>query len=125
MTHLHLRVDVSDTEWIQRSLQGAQSDPVGLWQMVKAGRYGFGLTGSTLEAFVRQFIEKIVAAGADPVIGGKMYRSGWSRTNRYGTEPVAIASALISEWNASGVDPDVAGVWFAFPSVWKGVGTES
>jgi hypothetical protein len=119
MTHQHLRNGLSDAEWIQRSLGEARSDPVGMWQMVKAGRNGYGLTGQALEDFVRNFIVSMVAGGADPVVGNRLCSSGWSPTRKHGANPADIADSLIGEWRESGIDPDVDGVWFALPSAWR------
>ncbi|NDZ15672.1 hypothetical protein [Variovorax sp. WS11] len=116
MTHMHLRAGISDTEWFRRSLFEARTDQVGMWQMVKAGREGFGLSGTVLAAFVRRFIEEMVAGGAEPIVGDMSAPFGWSRTTKYGIRPLDIAISLVDEWTRSGVDPDVDGVWFAFPS---------
>jgi hypothetical protein len=118
MTFTHLRIGISDGEWIQRSLDEARSDPVGMWQMVRAGRDGFGLTGVDLHDFVRNFIVEMVAGGAVPIIGDKSAPFGWSRVSSHGVKPVDVASSLVNEWTQSGGEPDVDGVWFAFPSVW-------
>jgi hypothetical protein len=119
MTLTHLRTGISDAEWIRRSLDEARSDPVGMWQVVRAGRDGFGLTGAALEDFVRRFIAEMVAGGAGPIVGDKRAPSGWSPTTQFGLKAEDVAQSLVDEWKRSGVDPDVDGVWFAFPSVWN------
>ncbi|WP_077003535.1 hypothetical protein [Variovorax sp. KK3] len=119
MTHFHLRTGISDSDWIQRSLDESESDPVGMWQMVKTGRDGFGLSGPALEDFVRRFISEMVAGGAHPIVGDRSAPFGWRRTIDHGDKPVDIAASLINSWKRSGIDPDVDGVWFARPSVWK------
>ena len=90
-----------------------------MWQVVRAGREGFGLAGIDLDGFVRDFITELVKSGADPVVGDRAAQSGWSLFLRYGGDPVHVADALVNDWHGANVDPDVDGVWFAFPSVWK------
>jgi hypothetical protein len=119
MTLTHRKTGISDHEWIRRSLNEARSDPVGMWQIVRAGRDGFGLTGIALEDFVRRFIAEMVAGGAGPIVGDKEAPFGWSPTARFGVEAEDVAQFLVDDWKSSGVDPDVDGVWFAFPSAWK------
>ena len=87
--------------------------------MVRAGRDGFGLTGTALDDFVRDFIIELVKGGAVPVVGDKAAKFGWSPFLQLGTDPAHVADALVSDWHSSQVDPDVGGVWFAFPAVWK------
>jgi len=87
--------------------------------MVRAGREGFALVGSDLEDFVHRFIAEMVEAGAGPVIGDKTAPFGWSPVLKYGEDPATVADTLVSEWLASESDPDVDGIWFAFPNVWK------
>jgi len=110
---------MSDTEWIQRSLGAARSDPVGMWQMVRVGRDGFGLSGSALESFVRRFIEEMVSGGTEPIVGDRSTLSGWNRASVAHFAPNQVADILVDEWRKSGIDPDVDGVWFAYPSVWR------
>ncbi len=119
MKRVHKKFGVSDVEWFNRSVEEAHRDPVGMWQMIKAGRDGFGLSGVLLEEFVKDFIVEMIKGGAVPVIGDKTSRFGWSPILKYGDDPEAIADALIKDWNSLKVDPDVDGVWFAAQSVWK------
>lgn len=116
---MHLKAGISDADWIQRALNEAKNDPVGMWQIVKVGREGFGLSHSALEDFVQRFVLEMVAGGAGPVIGDRSATSGWVGTTKYGVEPKDVANALVAEWKSSGIDPDVDGIWFAFPAVWN------
>ncbi|WP_431286655.1 hypothetical protein [Roseateles chitinivorans] len=119
MTNLVHKSGLSDAEWMQRSLDGARSDPIGMWQMVRAGREGFGLSGAPLEDFVQRFITEMITGGAEPIVGDDAAEFGWISADRPGGSPKETAEALVEEWTRSGVDPDVDGVWFAFPQVWK------
>lgn len=119
LTRIHQTLKITDDDWIQGSLNEARSDPVGMWVIVRGGREGFGLSGLALENFVRRCIEKMVTAGAVPLVGDKGAKFGWRATGAYGHSPTEIADALISEWKTSGADPDVGGVWFGLPSAWQ------
>ena len=87
--------------------------------MVRAGREQFELTGVDLEDFVRRFVTTMIGAGANPVVGDRAAAFGWSPVLKYGDDPAKAADALVREWMDSKTDPDVDGVWFAFPTVWK------
>lgn len=88
--------------------------------MVRAGREQFALTGVDLEEFVRRFVTEMIEAGANPVVGDRTTAFGWSPVLKYcGGDPAKAADALVREWLDSKSDPDVDGVWFAFPEVWK------
>lgn len=115
----HIKTGISDLEWFRLSVDEAKSDPVGLWEMIKVGRQGFGLSGDELEGFVRDFILEMLVSGAQAVVGDKGARFGWSPINRYPIEPHALAESLIVDWRASKVDPNADGIWFAFPSVFS------
>lgn len=93
-------------------------DAVGLWQVVAAGREGSDLAGNDLYNFVRQHIVALLEKGAKPVIGSadKMYF--WVVVD-YGKTPDEIADAILMEWQNSGREPDVGGVWFALPHIYQ------
>jgi hypothetical protein len=113
------KVGAADSDWIRGLINEAQRDPVGFWHIVRIGRENFGLTGTVLEDFVRNFIIELVKSGAEPIMGDKQAAYGWGPFLQYGSDPENIADGLISDWKNAGVDPDVGGVWFAFPDVWK------
>jgi hypothetical protein len=68
---------------------------------------------------LRRFVSEMIEAGATPAVGDKVAAFGWSPALKYGNDPAGAADALVREWLDSGVDPNVDGVWFAFPAVWK------
>jgi hypothetical protein len=102
-----------EAEWLDRKIIEAQNDPVGLWQLVKAGRERFGFDGIDLEQFIHRCIISLMETGAFPVSGDVSVPSGWHRQHRYGADPPAIAAAIIREWKRAGRDPDFGDVWFA------------
>jgi hypothetical protein len=107
-------------EWIADRLRELDvtavgpNDPVGMWLIVPAGRYDFGLQGEVLVAFVRRTVLALLRAGAMPVTRDDA-PVGWRVLEEYGRNPDEIADAVIAEWLASGGgDPDDK-VWFARP----------
>lgn len=120
MTNLLTKTGIGDVEWIRSTVDEARSDPVGMWRMVRAGREQFALSGAELEDFVRRFVTHMIEAGAHPVVGDRAAAFGWSPVLKYaGDDPAKTADVLVREWLDSRSDPDVDGVWFAFPEVWK------
>ena len=105
------------SEWI--SLVGELDvDAVGLWQIVSAGRSGFGLEGAALVDFIRRSLLAHFAYGARPVrhVPGSGYL--WTVQPQYGDEPEQMAEAIIAEWDAGGrPDPDPGGLWLAIPAI--------
>jgi hypothetical protein len=96
-------------------------DAVGLWQIVPAGREGFGLNGDELTEFVRLCVLALLERGAKPVVGGGGTQYDWILQPKYGEVNEEIASAIVNEWLASGaVDSDPGGLWFALPSPYVG-----
>jgi hypothetical protein len=97
-------------------------DAVGLWQIVPAGRQGFGLKDSDLVEFVRSCIVALLEHGAKPVIGGGKTKNAWLLQPQYGESNLEIANAVITEWLAAGAgDCDPGGLWFALPSQYVGI----
>ncbi|AUZ18297.1 hypothetical protein AL509_28540 [Achromobacter xylosoxidans] len=92
-------------------------DAVGMWQIIPAGRHGFGLSGDELTEFVRRCVLALLDAGAKPVVGGGGSDYDWLHQPQYGKTNEEILSAVINEWLISGAtDCDPGGVWFALPS---------
>lgn len=118
MNSLRTKDGITDAEWIRGTVNEAQSDPVGMWRLVRAGREQFGLGGGPLEDFVRGFIYELLKAGAKSIVGDKSAAFGWAPVSSYGSDPAIAADSLVREWLESNVDPDENGVWFAFPAVW-------
>ena len=93
-------------------------DAVGLWQIVPAGRDGFGLHGAALTDFVRRGIGALLDAGAVPVRHDPASAYEWDQQKQYGSSSEGIISAVIAEWLKMPDDPLVLcgeGVWFARP----------
>ncbi len=115
---LHKRYGTPLSEWIELIPNELPRDAVGIYQIVPAGRDGFGLTGDHLVDFVRRSIHGLLDAGAVPVRGGKGTGYGWVWQRQYGTSKDEITEALIAEWQAMLDDPLVLcgeGIWFALP----------
>lgn len=118
-TRTHIKTGITDLEWFRLSVEEAKNDPVGLWTAVRAGRHGFGLNGDELEVFVTDFILEMLKSGAQCVVGDKGARFGWSPVSQYPEDSLTFAKSLIADWRASKTEPDIDGVWFAFPSVFS------
>jgi hypothetical protein len=90
--------------------------PVGMWEIVRDGRWGFGLEGPALTDFIRRCIYSLMDAGAKPVAGaGKP--DAWVLQVQYGSNKHEVAEAVIQEWLRQGA-PDYEpwkGVWFGLP----------
>jgi hypothetical protein len=93
-------------------------DAVGLWQVVAAGREGFGLSENDLYDFVRQHIMALLEKGARPVMGSSDKIHFWMVVD-YGKTSGEIVDAILTEWQNSGHEPDVGGVWFALPHIYQ------
>ena len=119
MTELirHKTYGTTLADWIA-SVPGELSiDAVGLWQIVPAGRDGFGLNGDALVDYVRQNIHALLEAGAVPVMGSKGEHE-WIAQHRYGVTNAEIADAIIMQWLSVPDDPLVLiseCPWFARP----------
>lgn len=104
-------------EYIQTVPGELPVDAVGLWQMIPMGRQGFGLSGDDLTEFVQRCVLALLEKGAKPVMGGAGTQYDWTLQPQYGETNEEIASAVVSEWLASGAgDSDPGGLWFALPS---------
>ncbi len=91
-------------------------DAVGIWQLVPAGRQGFGLEGDALTEFMRRCVKELLSRGAVPVLGGGDSEHDWIVQRRYGTQPDEILENVIAEWLANGSpNDDPGGLWFALP----------
>ena len=93
-------------------------DAVGLWQIVPAGRDGFGLAGGDLINFVRLGLRALMENGAVPVRHNPSSGFVWDIQNQYGQTSEDIISTVIEEWLAMPDDPLILcgeGVWFALP----------
>jgi hypothetical protein len=114
----HRRYGKTVDEWIATTPGVLARDAHSLWHIMLDGREGFGLSGPELIDFVRRSLLALFAAGAKPVKGGdKVYL--WGRVTKYGDDPEKMADAIIDEWQKSGRDPDIGGIWFATPNVYE------
>lgn len=92
-------------------------DAVGMWQIIPAGRQGFGLSGDDLTEFVRRCVLALLDSGAKPVVGGEGTEYDWLLQPQYGKSNEEIVKAVINEWLISGAtDCDPGGLWFALLS---------
>lgn len=110
------------SEWIARIPNELPYDAVGIFQIVPAGRDGFGLARDDLVDFVRRAIMALLDAGAVPVRGGEDTGYDWIAQRQYGQSKHEITEAVIAEWLAMPDDPFVLcgeGVWFALPQPGK------
>jgi hypothetical protein len=108
------------SEIIEQYGNELESDAVGIWQLVPAGRQGFGLEGEALTAFMRRCIAELLSRGAVPVIGGGGSGFYWIQQHQYGARPEEILENVIAEWLAEGApDDDPGGLWFALPEMTK------
>lgn len=106
-------------EWIQGVPGELNRDAVGLWQIVPAGRDGFGLRDAALIEFLRQCIDALLSAGAVPVRGAPGSGYFWIWQKQYGSSHEEIANAVISEWQLVPDDPLLLVgecPWFARPN---------
>jgi hypothetical protein len=106
------------SEWLALLPGDLPRDATGLWEIVPAGREGFGFTNSALVDFVRRAIHTLLDAGAIPVRGGKGTDYEWVAQKQYGIGKDEITESIIREWQAMPDDPLVLcgeGVWFARP----------
>jgi hypothetical protein len=100
----------SAADWIARVPNELEVDAVGLWQIIPAGRHGFGFSGADLEQFTREALSELLARGALPVTG----QDGvWVIEHRYGAKADEIIDNVVKKWLSEGMrDPDVGDVWF-------------
>jgi hypothetical protein len=103
------------SEWIDKTPNELEVDAVGLWQIIPVGRDSFGLQGLPLDDFVRRSIVALICRGAVPVRPAAAEQGFWARQFQYGESAEEIATKIIEEWKASGIDPDQDGVWFSLP----------
>ncbi|WP_114945730.1 hypothetical protein [Microvirga calopogonii] len=102
------------TEYVKLIAEELPIDAVGIWQIVPAGRFGFGFEGEALTDFVRRCIAELLSRGAVPVVGGGQSEHEWIVQRQYGSTPAEIIDNVVREWLANGAkDEDPGGLWFA------------
>jgi hypothetical protein len=105
-------------EWIEKLPGELPVDAVGLWQIVRFARDGFGLSGKELVQCVRRCLFALFARGAQPVTGSLDNVYIWTLVP-YGETREEMANNIVNEWLASGRDPDLGDVWFALPHIYN------
>lgn len=95
-------------EHIQTVADELPVDAVGLWQIVPAGRQGFGLSGADLEEFVCRCVFALLERGAVPVIGGDGAKFDWLHKPQYGeiNADIALVDVVTQEYKAFGIESD-------------------
>jgi hypothetical protein len=115
MNVTHRRYGTTVSVWVQRNVPELENDAVSLSSIIFDGKDGFNLAGSELDLFIGMCIGTLMENEALPVIGGGNSRYDWIHQPQYGSSAGAVTTNVIAEWKASGVDPDLGGLWFARP----------
>ena len=112
----HARYGTPMSQWMEEVAYELRNDAVGLWEIVPDGRYGFGLEGDALTAYVRRQVAMLLARGAVPVLGGAGTDHYWIVQRQYGSRPDEILDNVMREWLArGGTEEDPEWLWFALP----------
>jgi hypothetical protein len=91
-------------------------DAVGLWEIVRSARYGFGLDNESAQGFAEFCIARLLASGAVPLFGSRT--EGWVAATEYGADVDSICSRVVSKWKAARVDPTPDdSIWFGLPEL--------
>lgn len=101
------------SEWINRIPNELESDAVGLWQIVIAGKDNFGLSGEDLKRFVERGVATLLRNGATPVRASSRSDAFWEKQFFYGENEEDIVKNVILEWINLGRDPDQDDLWFS------------
>ncbi len=90
--------------------------PVGFWEIVYHGRYGFELDDDSLAAYIYFSICALMDAGAKPVAGGNKPNQ-WELQAHYGNDKEEVARAIIREWQREDkwTPEPWTGLWFGLP----------
>ncbi len=107
-------------EYAEKVANELEIDAVGMWQIAPVGRENYGLSGAELADFVRCCLLALLRRGAKPFVVVTAPNGIKTRVvmNKYGTTPEQITNAIISEWLASGTDPEpYDSLWFALPKM--------
>jgi hypothetical protein len=92
-------------------------ETIGMWEIIPAGRQAFGLTGSQLSEFIRQFIFVLITSGWVPVKVDTSVPGHWKwvEQEQYGSAPDVISVAIVDEWKSVGyIDPEWDSEWVKF-----------
>jgi hypothetical protein len=106
--------------YVQALVDELEIDAVGFWQIAPVGTSSFGLDGDALDAFIRRVLLALFDGGARPVVGRKGV-DHWILKDDYGSDPAAVAEAIISEWRESGSKEPKPydSLWFALPKFYE------
>jgi hypothetical protein len=90
--------------------------PVGMWEIVYHGRYGFEFDDDSLAAYIYFSICALMDAGAQPVAGGNKPNQ-WELQTHYGDDKEEVAKAVVREWQREGkwTPEPWTGLWFGLP----------
>jgi hypothetical protein len=101
-------------EWIDRLPAGLDFEPIGMWEIVPAGRRGYGLDGQELVTFVKRAVRRLLDHGCRPVKRDPRGPYYWGIQKQYGETIDEIAENIIDDWLGWGAgDPDHGGLWLA------------
>lgn len=101
--------------FIEEIRDGISDELVGLWDIVRSGRYRFGFAGTELHSFISESIKALISNGAMPTTKSADPLYMRMATERFGVTPDEIAKAVVKEWIDQG-EPDIddwTGVCFA------------
>ncbi len=106
-------------EWLDELPSNFDYDPIGMWELLAAGRDGYGLAGDELVHFLRRAVRRLLEYGARPartVDDGPFY---WIAEVKYGETADEILDKLMSDPSAWGDgEPDYrSGLLFATPGL--------
>jgi len=106
------------SEWIRLTPNELAIDAVGLWQVVRGLKLGYGLSGTDLEEAVRVSIASLLAVGGRPVQGDNGDKQWHLRSDLAQPEEEAL-DRIMEYWRGLGRDPDVGDIWFARPEMFE------
>ncbi len=99
-------------EYIETLPYELDSDGVGLWVIVPAGR-SFGFEGDDLAEFVGLCILRLLDVGGVAVRHADHGPRRWVQQTHYGTSKTEIAAAIVAEWQLhGGGNPQWGSLWF-------------
>lgn len=108
------------SEWEEKMPNELERDAIGLWQIIPALKYDFGLTGEKLILHVKKNVARLIELGARPVTGAPQDDERyWIVLDNYGKSPNEVAERIVEDWINSGKDPDFGDVWFARKSIYE------
>lgn len=108
------------SEWEEKMPNELERDAIGLWQIIPALKYDFGLTGEKLILHVKKNVARLIELGARPVTGAPQDDERyWIVLDNYGKSPNEVAERIVEDWINSGKDPDFGDIWLARKSIYE------